>query len=299
MSINTISENKLVILRLCHEPRRLVDISSHMNISQRNVIENLKALARQGLITKTEDGRYVITEKGLEVINDIRRRENEHWFSKLLKSLFVKEKKPSEEKLHALHFFAGYLLLIPSLSLVLKYAEEAYKTPIAEYGKEFGFKESARTLNEFIPFALKLSRTIDELKTYLDFKYKAMTGEYLRKILRRTIEDRERKFDQKAESLKPEQRLGFFVISVEKAFDLIITPNFNRFKAAFKDPEDKTFVSYVELVMKNIYELIETTKALYNTYMKEVEKEYKEFEKKYGGVEKAEEEIDRLTKKSE
>ncbi|MDG6927127.1 MAG: winged helix DNA-binding protein [Nitrososphaerota archaeon] len=72
----SLTEIKKQILEICNEPTRLVDISSKVNITQRNVIENLKALQKAGLIQKHEEtGQYELTDKGREYLALAKRLE--------------------------------------------------------------------------------------------------------------------------------------------------------------------------------------------------------------------------------
>ncbi|MBC7091246.1 MAG: winged helix DNA-binding protein [Nitrososphaeria archaeon] len=61
----TSSVSKIEILKICASgPKRLSEISRNVSISERNVIENLKKLIKEGLIEKTSRGTYQITESG-------------------------------------------------------------------------------------------------------------------------------------------------------------------------------------------------------------------------------------------
>jgi len=63
------SSTKIRILQACAlGPKRLSEISSCVPISERNVIENLKRLIKDGFIEKTAEGKYIITEKGKDIL---------------------------------------------------------------------------------------------------------------------------------------------------------------------------------------------------------------------------------------
>jgi len=65
------SKNVRVILQACKKPQKFSELKKLVPISKVSLYENLKRLQEKGLIEKLPDGRYILTEEGKKLAEEI------------------------------------------------------------------------------------------------------------------------------------------------------------------------------------------------------------------------------------
>jgi len=83
-----ISETVLTILNECRKPKRFSELSRAVNVSETALLKNLGRLMEKGLIKKTKDGYYILTEEGEKVLEKI---EIFNLIEKVVKEISVEE----------------------------------------------------------------------------------------------------------------------------------------------------------------------------------------------------------------
>lgn len=69
------SQTKIKILEQALEPKRFTDLLNSIGISKKNLGIHLNKLEEMGLLVKGPDGKYVLTEKGKEVLETLQQTE--------------------------------------------------------------------------------------------------------------------------------------------------------------------------------------------------------------------------------
>lgn len=65
------SPNIVKILKMCKQPTRYTDFIRELDISDTAIENNLKRLIKKGWIQKTEDKKYILTEEGRRILEEI------------------------------------------------------------------------------------------------------------------------------------------------------------------------------------------------------------------------------------
>ncbi len=112
------SKNVRVILQACKKPQKFSELKKLVPISKVSLYENLKRLQEKGLIEKLPDGRYVLTEEGrnlaeeLEVYELVREILARHGASDLKASLELALRLDRQPRVDALVNLLKILLLV-------------------------------------------------------------------------------------------------------------------------------------------------------------------------------------------
>ena len=91
--ISQLSQTKLKILRAAISPSRYTDLAKASGVSKTMFDKHLDDLVEKGLIRKTEDGLYVITDKGLEILGMIELQETNRSIIEKIKTILRTEKR--------------------------------------------------------------------------------------------------------------------------------------------------------------------------------------------------------------
>ena len=75
------------LLKLCERPSRFVDILRGTGFTTEGLRSALKRLQERGIIRRLEDGRYVLTDKGRELLEDVKAVEAITQLSELHKEI--------------------------------------------------------------------------------------------------------------------------------------------------------------------------------------------------------------------
>ena len=65
-------EVKSRVLLFCETPKSFVEIHRESGIAQSSLAKFLKELQQEGFVTKTKNGKYVVTDEGKEVLEEIK-----------------------------------------------------------------------------------------------------------------------------------------------------------------------------------------------------------------------------------
>jgi DNA-binding HxlR family transcriptional regulator len=73
--VTVYSQTKIRILEEVLEPKRFTDLLNNIGISKKNLGIHLNKLEEMGLIVKGQDGKYVLTDKGKEILETLQQTE--------------------------------------------------------------------------------------------------------------------------------------------------------------------------------------------------------------------------------
>ena len=131
--MSEISETKLRILELATRPSRYSELEKGSGVSKSIFNKHLNDLLREGLIEKMEEGLYVITPKGLEILliymEEKRRGMLRNVFGRLFPS---REEYPEEVVNVLLGFINAFSSLVYNVSAISLFIEVIAVNPVSE-----------------------------------------------------------------------------------------------------------------------------------------------------------------------